>query len=155
MEARTGAAGVGSCLAFGQEVSVELTIDFSEDGRRVTAALVGAVDSESIHHFNRALEADPRFRADLTILIDVTGAEISPDPQVVARVQAATSVLHRDWLRPPRAIAFVARDEDAARELELWRAQLGGSESRRAVFLSREDAEAWLDDRSAGPARST
>ena len=33
---------------------------------------------------------------------------------------------------------------DAVREAELWRAQLGGSHSRREIFRSRKDAEAWL-----------
>lgn len=122
---------------------MDFTLEFSEDATHLTVTLVGAVDAGGDDRFNRALLADERFRAGLTWLVDVTSAtEGVPSEDV--REQAATQVLERDWGRPPRAIAFVAGDGDAARELELWRAQLGGSQSHRRVFTSRDEAEAWL-----------
>jgi hypothetical protein len=122
---------------------VEYTIEFSDDAKHMTVTLVGLIDAVSIDRFNRALLDDARFRSGLTWLVDLTSAT-EDAPSKEARETAATQVLERDWRRPPRAIAFVAKDDADARELELWRAQLGGSQSHRRVFLSRDEAESWL-----------
>ncbi len=123
---------------------MDFTIDFSEDEARLTVTLTGVATGEGVDSFNRTLEADPRFRTGLTWLVDLTGAVEDTAPDVVTPVRHATEVLRRDWLHPPRAIAFLVADAEAAHRAELWRAQLGGSQSRRRVFTRREDAEAWL-----------
>jgi hypothetical protein len=122
---------------------VDFTFEFSEDAKHLTVTLVGVVDSEGVDGFSLALLADERFRSGLTWLVDLSCATEGVSPEEV-RERAATRVLERDWRRPPRAIAFVAGNGAVARELELWRAQLGGSQSHRRVFRSREEAEAWL-----------
>lgn len=123
---------------------MESTIEFSDDGDRLNVSLVGVVDAEGVDRFNEALAADPRLRAGLSWLVDLTAAKRDPAPDVITRVRHATEVLQRDWLHPPRAIAFVVADREDAHEAEMWRAQLGGSQSRRKIFRSREEAEAWL-----------
>lgn len=123
---------------------MEFTLDFDDDAKRLTVTLTGSVDSAGIDRFNQTLAADRRFRTGLTWLVDLTAATQDPPSDVITRVRTATTVLQRDWFHPPRAIAFVVADDDAVREAELWRAQLGGSHSRRKVFRSRDDAEAWL-----------
>jgi hypothetical protein len=59
----------------------------------------------------------------------------------------SAEISQRDWIYPPRAVAVVAADEEAAARQQLIRAHLGGSGSRREVFLSREEAVAWLTER--------
>jgi hypothetical protein len=55
-------------------------------------------------------------------------------------------VMEHEWYEPPRAVAIFAPDARTFADANLTRAHLGGSTSRRRVFVSREVALVWLDE---------
>lgn len=123
---------------------VDYTIEFAEDGLPdLTITLRGVGDPGAVARCNTEIAADPRFQAGLTILVDLSkfATRRVSESQADATIDR---ILERDWDRPAAAIAFVVGDDQAARELMLWRARLGGSRSRREIFTTRDDAVAWL-----------
>jgi hypothetical protein len=76
------------------------------------------------------------------MLVDLSEFENRPVTEAEADF-TVNRIAERDWDYPPAAIAVVA-GEQAAHEMMLFRARLGGSHSRRQVFTSREDAVTWL-----------
>src|SRR5258708_18588882 len=55
-------------------------------------------------------------------------------------------LMTRCGLRPPLGLVILAPDEQTFKGAIFTRAQLGGSRSRRGVFVSREAALAWLGE---------
>ena len=82
------------------------------------------------------------------MLVDLSALDVSSftgDEMLVALQPVAA----HDWLRPALAVALLAPSDAAFEAATRWRAHLGGSRSRRAVFRSREDALTWLSERHA------
>lgn len=127
---------------------MEWTIEFGgPDAPDVTVTLAGTATLAGFAAYSRELISDPRFRSGMRVLID--GSDLDTTPMATDAMMEAISdeVNQRDWIHPPRAVAVVAGDEEAAARQRLMRAHLGGSKSRREVFLSREEAVAWLAER--------
>ena len=123
---------------------MEYRIEFGGEGPQdLTITLRGVGDPDDLAFCNEEVSADPRFRTGLLILVDMS--ELETWPVTESEVEAtADRVQEREWDHPPAAIAYVARGEEVARELMLWRARFGGSRSHREVFASRADAASWL-----------
>ena len=126
--------------------AMEFSIDFGGDPQDVTVTLSGIGDVREVARCNDALMSDSRFRPGLAILVDCTDLEtpLPFDDQEQALEMMAGTVAARDWVYPPRAIAFVVAGHETEEALTAWRAHQGGSQSRRRVFHSREDALEWL-----------
>jgi hypothetical protein len=127
-------------------VSVQREIEFLNDGGPVDAAITlsGAFSSTDFREMTDALTSDPRWRAGLALLVDISAfevAQLSDD----AFGEVTAPVVARDWDFPPRAVAIIAPDDERFRAAQSYRAHLGGSKSRRHVVRTRADALAWLD----------
>jgi hypothetical protein len=123
---------------------MDYTIEFGENGPPdLTITLRGVGDPVAVARCNEEFASDPRFRSGLSMLVDLTEFKNQPLSEAQAEV-TVDRVQERDWNYPVAAIAFVIADEQAAQEMMEWRARLGGSQSRRKVFMSREDAVTWL-----------
>lgn len=116
---------------------------FGGDPHDLVITLTGRADAYGLQQLDAALRADARFRPGLTILVDVTALDASGLTQE-SLVGATELVLQRDWLAQPLAVAIVATDPATFATAALYRAHLGGTRSRRRVFNSATDAEAWL-----------
>ena len=111
----------------------------------VEITLSGALDPVDFRRFTETLNADPRFRAGLIMLVDVTGLDTSDVTS--NRLQALSEpVIERDWTYPPRVVAIVAPDPQTLAAARAYRAHLGGSKSNRHIFTTRAEAVAWLED---------
>lgn len=119
------------------------TFAFGGDPQHLTIRLSGRADAAGLHRLNADLIADPRFRAGLAILVDVSELDVSElSPEALA--EAVGPVVERDWSAQPLAVAIVAPDLETFAKASLYRAYLGGSRSRRQVFSSHEKATEWL-----------
>jgi hypothetical protein len=131
---------------------MEFTIDFPTDGPAdIEMSVSGVPTLPDLERFNDALVSDPRFRAGLTMLVDVAALEsdgISADELQTL----STPQVMRDWRYPPAAVAIVTPDGPANDHLQRYRAHTGGSRSNRRVFTSRDEAIAWLEERKNGQA---
>jgi hypothetical protein len=126
---------------------LEFEIEFRDDadGADVEIRLSGSPTPESFREFTETLGRDPRYRAGLRMLVDLstfdaaflTGAPLQ---------DLAGSVLERDWYHPPAAVAIIAPAEQLHAAALAYRAHLGGSRSNRNVFHTREEAMAWLTE---------
>jgi hypothetical protein len=120
------------------------TLAFGGDPQHLTITLSGRADTAGLHRLNADLIADPRFRAGLAILVDVSELDVSDlSPEALAAVVGP--VVERDWRAPPLAVAIVAPDLETFETANLYRAHLGGSRSRRQVFSNHEQATEWLE----------
>lgn len=114
----------------------------------VTVTLTGTASVGGFAAYNNQMLSDPRFHRSMRVLVDASGLDTAPmsDPAILEAI--SREILGRDWAHPPRAVAVVAADEESAKRQRLIRAHLGGSTSRREVFLSRDEAVAWLADQN-------
>lgn len=123
---------------------VDYKIEFDADGPPDLAiTLSGVGDPAAVARVNEEFASDPRFQSGLLMLVDLSEFENRPMTETQADA-TVTRILERDWNHPAAAIAFIVADEQAANEMILWRARLGGSKSRRQIFTSREHAVTWL-----------
>ena len=141
--ARAGRRFEIRALTFG---NVDYTIEFLADGgpADVAITIAGELTGTEFRELTGALMGDPRFRAGLALLVDVTALEtagVSDD----ALGQLSEPVVERDWQYPPRAVAIVAPADETFRSALSYRAHLGGSKSKRHVVRTREEALAWLE----------
>ena len=126
---------------------MEYEIEFGGEPQDVTVTLSGRATPLGFRHLVRDLEADPRAVAEMVMLVDLSKLDTSTlSSEDLA--ETAEPVALRDARRPARAVAIVAPDAATSRYAQLLRAHLGGSKSRRQVFRSREEAIAWLRERS-------
>ena len=122
---------------------MEFSLDFGGFPQDLTITLRGVADALGARRLATDLAADPRFRPGLLILVDVTDLDTATvdDNELYAD---ATAFIERDAAAAPGAVAIVAPDGDTFIKATHYRAYLGGSKSRREVFIDREDAIAWL-----------
>jgi hypothetical protein len=122
---------------------MDFAIEFGGEPQDVTVTQWGTADLKTLRQFNADLVAHPSYRGGLLILFENSSLDLSAltDNEVE---QIAVDVIDRDWESPPQAVAIVAPDSQThTREREIV-AHLGGSQARRRVFTSHEDAVAWL-----------
>src|SRR3954453_3268265 len=119
------------------------------DPQDLTIVLSGRADPAGLHRLNDALGSDPRFRAGLAILVDVSALDVSGLDSTALAV-ATEPVVERDWFARPLAVAIVAPDENTFARAAEYRAYVGGSRSKRRVFSSEEEAHAWLREQRVG-----
>jgi hypothetical protein len=133
-------------LTFGKMARMEFEIDFPTGGPAdVEMSVSGVPTLAELELFNDALVSDPRFRAGLTILVDVAGLEYAGiSPEELQALSEPTVV--RDWQYRPAAMAIVAPDAPAYEHVQRYRAHVGGSMSNRRVFSTRAEAVAWLEE---------
>ena len=124
---------------------MEYTIEFGGDPHDLTATLWGTADLESLRKFNAELTSNPKYRGGLLILFENSYLDLSTLSDAELE-QIAADVLEREWDAPPRAVAIVTLNSETRSRLRHIVAHLGGSQSRRRVFTSREDAVAWLSE---------
>ena len=124
---------------------MDFTIEFGGEPQDVTVTTFGIADVEGSRRLYSALASHPRYRAGLLILADHSALEMSRLTDLdLERIAAA--ITESDWNLPPRAVAIVASNlETHARAREAV-AHLGGSLSHRRVFVTREEALAWLSE---------
>jgi hypothetical protein len=102
---------------------VEFAIEFHDaaDGADVEITLSGGATPESFRQFAETLGRDPRYRAGLRMLVDVSAFDVASltDEQLQSLAQP---VLERDWYRPPAAVAILAPEDrlNAARGRRRW-----------------------------------
>jgi hypothetical protein len=131
---------------------MEFAIDFPADGSAdIEISVSGVPTLAELELFNETLVADPRFRAGLTMLVDVAGLEY--DGISAEELQALSApMLMRDWQYPSAAVAIVSPGGPTYDHVQRYRAHVGGSRSNRRVFSSREEAVAWLaEKKDSGP----
>ncbi len=128
---------------------MEYTIEFGAgEPQDLTVTMWGVADVTTLRRFNADLTANPSYRGGLLMLAETSDLDLSglSDRELE---QIAAEIIERDWGSPPRAVAVVdLNSETGARARELV-AHLGGSQSRRRVFTSREAAVAWLREQRA------
>ena len=128
---------------------MEFEIHFPTEGPAdIEMSVSGVPTLADLERFNDALVSDPRFRAGLTMLVDVAGLEsdgISTDELQTL----STPQVMRDWQYPPAAVAIVTPGGPSYDHLQRYRAHTGGSKSKRRVFSSRDEAIAWLEERKS------
>jgi hypothetical protein len=122
---------------------VEFSIEFGGDPQDVTITASGVGDPTGFVSLNERLLADPRFRAGLSYLIDLSELEVAELPQhdveQIAGVGTAST-----WDYPPRAVAMVATNPATRAQAQLAVAYMGGSKSGHRVFATRDEAHEWL-----------
>jgi hypothetical protein len=125
-------------------VEFEFTFQDGDGPADVEMALGGAPTAEGFRRMNQRLEADPRFRAGLTMLVDCSAL----DPSGLSEEELqnlSEQIVERDWHYAPSAVAIVAPGEQTLRAARAYRAHVGGSKSNRHLFGSRAEAIAWLE----------
>ena len=133
-------------------VPMEFQIAFPTDSPADLEIRISGVPTlAELELLNAALVADPRFRAGLRILVDVSELDSGGITGEDVETMSAPIVV-RDWEYPPSAVAIVASGGANYDIIRLYRAHLGGSKSNRTVFQGREDALAWLElKKESGP----
>jgi len=122
---------------------VEFTIEFGGGPQDVTVTTFGIADVDGTRRLYAALASDPRYRVGMLILADHSALEMSRLTDLdLERIAAAIS--ESDWNLPPRAVAIVASKMETHLRAREAVAHLGGSQSKRRVFTSRDAALAWL-----------
>jgi hypothetical protein len=125
---------------------VEFEIKFGDGPADIEITLSGVPTPDSFVRLNERLMQDPRFRAGMTLLADLSALETSELAE--DGVQGlAELVVERDWYRMPSSVAIVADDQRTYDAALLYRAHLGGSRSNRQVFKNRAEALEWLEER--------
>ena len=128
---------------------MEFEIEFTEGAgpADVEIALLGEATLEEFRRFNEILAADPRFRAGLAMLVDVSALDTSAlSEQSLAGM--SEPIVERDWHHPPAAVAIIAAGERTVGAARTYRAHLGGSRSNREIFETRGQALAWLEQQN-------
>ena len=124
-------------------------IEFHDDGPAdVEIALGGSASPIALREFSDALERDPRFRAGLRMLVDIS--QLDPGDVADGHIaELAQRIVARDWDYAPGAVAIVAPDVQTFRGAQAYRAHLGGSKSNRHIVNSRAEGLAWLEEQRA------
>ena len=123
--------------------AVEFTIEFAGDPQDVTITASGAADPADFKLMNERLLTDPRFRAGLAYLVDLSGLDVAELPQVdVEEIAERGSVT--TWQYPPRAVAVFTTNPETFAQAQVAVAHMGGRKSGHRAFASRDDAVAWL-----------
>jgi hypothetical protein len=137
-------------LPTGKMPRVDFEIAFRDQGPPdVEIALSGVLDIADFHRLTATLTADPRFRAGLTLLVDLSALDTA-DLSADGVQDLSGPVVERDWYYPPAAVAIIATDAHTLGTARAYRAHLGGSRSNRHIFKSREDAVSWLGKQNRG-----
>jgi hypothetical protein len=127
---------------------MDFRIDFPAGGPAdVVMSVSGVPTLAELEQFNDALVSDPRFRAGLTILVDVAGLEYDGISAEELQALSEPTVI-RDWQYRPAAMAIVAPGRPTYDHVQRYRAHVGGSRSNRRVFSDTAEAVAWLDEQS-------
>ncbi|MDX6472521.1 MAG: hypothetical protein QOK22_1337 [Gaiellaceae bacterium] len=133
----------------GKDGQVEFEIDFPADGPAdLVMQIAGVPTAAAFDELNTRLVSDPRFRAGLTILVDVEWLDSADLTDEEVEVLSAPIAV-RDWDYLPKAVAIVAPDERTYATMRKYRAHLGGSKSNRQVFTTRQEALAWLEQQGS------
>jgi hypothetical protein len=126
---------------------MEFTIEFPADGPAdIELSVSGVPTLADLERFNDALVSDPRFRAGLTMLVDVAGLEYSGISSEELQT-LSVPMLMRDWQYPLAAVAIVSPGGPTYDHVQRYRAHVGGSRSNRRVFSNRDEAVAWLESK--------
>jgi hypothetical protein len=126
---------------------MEFEIDFPAEGPAdIELSFSGTPTLAELELFNETLVSDPRFRAGLTMLVDVAGLEYAGISAEELQELSAPQIL-RDWHHPSAAVAIVADGGPTYDHVQRYRAHVGGSRSNRRVFNSRAEAVAWLEEK--------
>ena len=139
-------------MSYLQDVAtVEFEITFTDGAgpADIEIALSGFPTLEGLRLLNEQLISDLRFRAGLTILVNLDALDtsgLSGD----ALESLSESMAERDWSYQPAASAIIAPHEPTYNAARTFRAHLGGSMSNRQVFRSRAEAVAWLEEHGRG-----
>ena len=127
---------------------MDFTIEYGGGPHDVVITATGIADVAGFWRLNDELRSDPRFHADLTILYDFTGLDMSR--LAAGDTEHVTApIIARDWDTPPGRVALVASTPEAHDWVRLAIAHLGGKRSRRRAFTSYEDADAWLREQGS------
>jgi hypothetical protein len=122
---------------------VKYSLEFGGDPQDLTMTLSGTVDVPSIRAFVEDIVANPEYRAEMLILVDLTDLDTSSIS--VEEYETVSDVINgRDHRFPAKAIAIVAPTARVFDDAMRHRAYVGGSKSGREVFRSRDAAIAWL-----------
>jgi hypothetical protein len=122
---------------------VEFTIEFAGDPQDVTIVASGAADPAGFELMNERLMSDPRFRAGLSYLIDLSGIDVTELPPSDAEHIAERGSVNT-WNFPPRAVAIVASNPETLAQTQLAIAHMGGRKSGHRAFANCDEALAWL-----------
>lgn len=121
-------------------------IEFQDDGPAdVEIKLAGLASPAALREFTNQLEADPRFRAGLTLLVDVSGLEAGTLTEATLTA-LGEHVAARDSQTALLAVAIVADDPEIQKRARVYRATVGGSRSNRQIVSSRAEGLAWLEE---------
>src|SRR4051812_15634065 len=113
-------------LPTGQDVVVEFEIAFVDRGPAdLEIALSGGLSPSAFRRFTDALNADPRFRAGLKMLVDLSDLDTT-DLSDDGVQSLSASTVERDWHYPPAAVAIVAPNAETLKTASGYRAHLGG-----------------------------
>ena len=122
---------------------MEFTIEFGGELQDVTITTFGIADVDGSRRLYAALASDPRYRSGMLILTDHSALEMSRLSDLdLERIAAVIS--ESDWSLPPHAVAIVASNPETHLRAREAVAHLGGSQTNRRVFSSRDEALAWL-----------
>jgi hypothetical protein len=123
---------------------MEFAIEFGGNVEDVTITLSGVATPSGFQAFIEARVLDTRFRTGMLILVDAS--QLDTSEMSAEMLQAAMEpLLEREWRQPPQAVAILAVDAPTFGDAVITRAHLGGSNSRRSVFASRDEALRWLE----------
>jgi hypothetical protein len=126
---------------------VEFEIEFGAGPADVEITISGVPTPGHFRLLNAALTGDARFRAGLTLLVDLSALETSTLSEVDVQ-SLSEPMIERDWFYLPAAVALVAPDEQTYNAVRAYRAHLGGSKSNRHLFSSRAEAVGWLEEQA-------
>ena len=122
---------------------MEFTIEFAGEPQDVTIVASGAADPTGFELMNERLMSDPRFRAGLSYLIDLSDIDVTALPASdVEHIAERGSV--STWHYPPHAVAVVASNPETLAQAQLAIAHMGGRKSGHRAFATRDEAIAWL-----------
>ena len=126
---------------------MEFTIEFAGDPQDVTINASGAADPAGFELMNERLMSDPRFRAGLSYLIDLSDIDVTAlPPSDVEHIAERGSV--NTWHYPPHAVAIVASNPDTLAQTQLAIAHMGGRKSGHRAFATHDEAVAWLREQA-------
>lgn len=122
----------------------EFTFQDGDGPADVEMALRGLPTAEGFRLMNQRLTSEPRFRAGLRMLVDLSELDASGlSSEELQRL--SEGVVERDFDYAPSAVAIIAPDEQTFSAVRAYRAHVGGSKSNRHLFGSRAEAIAWLE----------
>ncbi len=133
--------------AYDGSVEFEITFTNGAGPADIEMVLSGVPTLAGLRLLNEQLISDLRFRAGMTLLVDLSALDTSGlSADEVQRLSEPT--VERDWFYAPAASAIVAPDDSTYNVARAYWAHLGGSMSNRQVFRSKAEAIAWLKERS-------